>query len=117
MSCRHTARCTWSLPLLRIRSGVSRALTTLSRCVLVPDAATADGAGVARPGAGSRAACAGADRRRCPRPTDSIKFLVIGDTGTGVASSSIRSASASPRRYKQFPFEFAIMLGDNLYGS
>jgi predicted phosphodiesterase len=51
-----------------------------------------------------------------PKVKDSIKFLVIGDTGTGGRPQydvGLRIAEA----YKQFPFEFAIMLGDNLYGT
>jgi predicted phosphodiesterase len=50
-----------------------------------------------------------------PRKPDSLKFAVIGDSGSG-----------SPRQYQtgkeladareQFPYEFVLMLGDNLYG-
>lgn len=51
-----------------------------------------------------------------PNERDSVKFLVIGDSGTGdryqydVATKIVEART-------RFPFEFAIMLGDNLYGS
>ena len=51
-----------------------------------------------------------------PNDADSVKFLVIGDSGTGdryqydVAEKIVEARA-------RFPFEFAIMLGDNLYGS
>jgi hypothetical protein len=51
-----------------------------------------------------------------PNEQDSIKFLVIGDTGTG-NSRQYEVAEQIARAFKRFPFEFAIMLGDNLYGS
>jgi predicted phosphodiesterase len=51
-----------------------------------------------------------------PKDGDSIKFLVIGDTGTGSRSQYDVGARIA-EAYKQFPFEFAIMLGDNLYGT
>lgn len=44
-----------------------------------------------------------------------IKFAVIGDTGTG--SSSQRQVAALLTKYRAaFPFDFVIMLGDNMYG-
>ena len=51
-----------------------------------------------------------------PNDEDSVKFLVIGDSGTGDRAQYdvARQIVAAHRR---FPFEFAIMLGDNLYGS
>jgi predicted phosphodiesterase len=51
-----------------------------------------------------------------PNATDSVKFAVIGDNGTGkqpqydIARQMLSARAA-------FPFEFVIMLGDNLYGS
>jgi len=51
-----------------------------------------------------------------PKDGDSVKFLVIGDTGTG-SRSQYDVAARIAEAYKQFPFEFAIMLGDNLYGT
>jgi predicted phosphodiesterase len=47
---------------------------------------------------------------------DSVKFLVIGDTGTGDSYQNQVAQRIADAR-KSFPFDFAIMLGDNLYGS
>jgi len=50
-----------------------------------------------------------------PRRQGSIKFAVIGDTGTG--DKSQYDVAAQLARYRQvFPFDFVIMLGDNMYG-
>ncbi len=63
---------------------------------------------VTRPHAGSDVAL--------PRAADSLKFAVIGDNGTGeppqydVARQMMSSRSS-------FPFDFVLMLGDNMYGS
>jgi hypothetical protein len=51
-----------------------------------------------------------------PRRENSIKFLVIGDTGTG-DSRQRQVAEQIVAAHRTFPFEFAIMLGDNLYGA
>ncbi|MGH9349401.1 MAG: metallophosphoesterase family protein, partial [Vicinamibacterales bacterium] len=51
-----------------------------------------------------------------PNVKGSVKFLVIGDSGTG-GSAQYQLAEQMGRAYDRFPFEFAIMLGDNLYGS
>ena len=51
-----------------------------------------------------------------PRRETSIKFLVIGDTGTG-DSRQRQVAEQIVAAHRTFPFQFAIMLGDNLYGS
>jgi hypothetical protein len=51
-----------------------------------------------------------------PNDNDSVKFLVIGDTGTGDRYQN-EVAQRIAEAYKHFKFEFAIMLGDNLYGS
>jgi predicted phosphodiesterase len=46
---------------------------------------------------------------------DSVKFGVIGDTGTGgSAQYAIATLLADARA--RFPYEFVIMLGDNMYG-
>jgi hypothetical protein len=51
-----------------------------------------------------------------PAAKDSVKFLVIGDSGTG-GSSQRQVAQQIVQSRGRFPFEFALMLGDNLYGS
>ncbi|MGE3491074.1 MAG: metallophosphoesterase [Vicinamibacterales bacterium] len=50
-----------------------------------------------------------------PRQQDSIRFAVIGDTGTGGAEQ-YRLAQQMIAAHSQFPFEFVLMTGDNMYG-
>ena len=50
-----------------------------------------------------------------PNARDSVKFLVIGDSGTG-DTAQYEVADQIVRAYERFKFAFAIMLGDNLYG-
>jgi len=51
-----------------------------------------------------------------PIGKDSVKFLVIGDSGTGDRAETETGAQMW-RAHSIFPYDFAIMLGDNLYGS
>lgn len=53
---------------------------------------------------------------RLPMKEGSLRFAVIGDTGTG-DDHQLAIARQLDIFHKKFPFEFAIMLGDNLYGS
>jgi hypothetical protein len=50
-----------------------------------------------------------------PNDSDSVKFLVIGDSGTG-DRPQYEVAAKIVEAHARFPFEFAIMLGDNMYG-
>jgi hypothetical protein len=51
-----------------------------------------------------------------PNRDDSARFMVVGDTGTG--SRQQNELAQMMLRYRQaFPFEFALMVGDNMYGS
>lgn len=51
-----------------------------------------------------------------PNKESSVRFLVIGDTGTGTDQQM--ELAQTMLRYRQvFPFEFVLMLGDNMYGS
>jgi predicted phosphodiesterase len=50
-----------------------------------------------------------------PNKKDSVKFAVIGDNGTGTKPEyEIGKRLAASR--EKFPFEFVVMMGDNLYG-
>jgi len=51
-----------------------------------------------------------------PNKSDSVKFAVIGDTGTG---DKFQYAVAEQLKlaHDRFPYTFVIMMGDNLYGS
>ncbi|HEY8548748.1 MAG TPA: metallophosphoesterase [Vicinamibacterales bacterium] len=51
-----------------------------------------------------------------PNETGSVKFAVIGDSGTG-ARRQYEVAERMAIAHRVFPFTFVIMLGDNLYGS
>src|SRR5438552_5036385 len=53
---------------------------------------------------------------KLPLKPDSVRFLVIGDSGTGDAGQ-YQTAATMVRYFATFPFTFAIMLGDNMYGS
>ena len=50
-----------------------------------------------------------------PRAEGSVKFLVIGDSGTG-SRGQFQLAERMVAARAQFPFEFGVMLGDNIYG-
>jgi predicted MPP superfamily phosphohydrolase len=50
-----------------------------------------------------------------PAAADSVRFAVIGDNGTGDKPQHEVGAQMNAAR-TTFPFEFVIMLGDNLYG-
>lgn len=51
-----------------------------------------------------------------PLKANSVRFAVLGDTGTG--DSRQNQVAEQLRRYRQrFPFNFALLLGDNMYGS
>lgn len=50
-----------------------------------------------------------------PVKDGSVRFLVIGDTGTG-ADKQQELANVMVQSYQSFPFETVLMLGDNMYG-
>ena len=53
---------------------------------------------------------------RLPNREGSVRFMVVGDTGTGTQQQ--HELAAVMARYREsFPFEFALMVGDNMYGS
>lgn len=51
-----------------------------------------------------------------PNKKDSVRFVVIGDTGTG-SSKQLEVAQMMLRYRQSFPFEFVLLVGDNMYGS
>jgi hypothetical protein len=51
-----------------------------------------------------------------PNEKDSVKFVSIGDTGTG-GRPQIELANIMAAYHNIYPFEFVIMAGDNIYGS
>jgi hypothetical protein len=50
-----------------------------------------------------------------PNRKDSVKFLIIGDTGTGTTKQH-DLAAIMLRSRASFPYEFVLMMGDNMYG-
>jgi DNA repair exonuclease SbcCD nuclease subunit len=59
---------------------------------------------------------AAAGQASLPNKAGTVKFAVIGDTGTG-GSEQLKVAKQLTAARLQFPFTFALMLGDNMYGS
>ena len=57
----------------------------------------------------------GAVRLNLPMKDGSLRFVVIGDTGSG-AKEQRELANVLLRYREAFPFEFVLMMGDNLYG-
>ena len=51
-----------------------------------------------------------------PNKEGSVRFMVVGDTGTGTEQQN-ELARVMLRYHQAFPYEFALMLGDNMYGS
>src|SRR6478672_5886728 len=60
------------------------------------------------------AAALSAQELRLPLKDDSVRFAVIGDTGTGDSHQMSVSNQLNTYRAK-FPFDFVLMMGDNLY--
>ena len=50
-----------------------------------------------------------------PNKADSVRFAVIGDTGSGSAKQR-EVGSMMIQYHALFPFEFVLMMGDNMYG-
>src|SRR5262245_7128813 len=51
-----------------------------------------------------------------PLRPDSVRFAVIGDSGTG-GEPQYRVGRQMATYHDRFPFEFVLMLGDNIYGT
>jgi Calcineurin-like phosphoesterase len=54
-------------------------------------------------------------RINLPRKEGSVRFVIIGDTGTG-SKKQHELADILLRARATFPFDFVLLLGDNLYG-
>jgi hypothetical protein len=57
-----------------------------------------------------------AQELKLPMQDGSVKFAVLGDTGTG-DRNQLAVAKQLIAAHAKFPFEFALLLGDNLYGA
>jgi predicted phosphodiesterase len=56
-----------------------------------------------------------ADEFKFPLKSDSVRFAAIGDMGTG-EPPQYETAQQMLKARQTFPFDFVIMLGDNIYG-
>jgi hypothetical protein len=61
------------------------------------------------------ASTATAPKISLPRKNGSVRFAVIGDTGTGT-QKQYQLGEVLLRAHAAFPFEMVLLLGDNLYG-
>jgi predicted phosphodiesterase len=52
---------------------------------------------------------------RLPDKPKAVRFAVVGDTGTG-EKQQYEVGTEMARAHDQFPFDFVVMLGDNVYG-
>jgi predicted phosphodiesterase len=93
----------------------SAALTAALTVFAAGDPLVAGQAGARAP-AVQKAAPQQPEVHQLPNEKDSVKFAVIGDSGTGDRAQYAVGARLE-EAWKAFPFTFAIMLGDNLYGS
>jgi predicted phosphodiesterase len=72
--------------------------------------------------AAAKALRSGADQQivapalKLPLTPNSVRFAIIGDSGTG-ERPQFEVARQMEMIHKDFPFDFVLMLGDNIYGS
>lgn len=101
---------TLKYPLMR---GLLVALMAATACTGLPPSAPDTGRNVTPVADGP--AGPPAARSNLPGDPGSVKFLVIGDSGTG-DRAQFEVAARIAAAHQVFPFDRAIMLGDNLYG-
>ncbi len=75
----------------------------------------ANGSKVGAPGAASPNSAA-PPRLTLPKEDGSVRFLVIGDTGTGTEQQH-QLAAVMMQYHSVYPYEFVLLTGDNMYGS
>jgi predicted phosphodiesterase len=102
------------LPLLLIVVSCTSATTV--RPVVAQQPAPAPQPATAPKPAPPSGAAVPASATRPPIGKDSVKFLVLGDTGVG-DRAQYDVAEQAWKSHSVFPYEFVIMLGDNMYGS
>jgi len=98
------------------RFGLFVALIAATGCTGLAPAAVNQGQ--VGPPIGQTAVAAGSSPTKSilPNARDSVKFLVIGDSGTG-DRNQLEVAARIVEAHERFPFPRALMLGDNIYGS
>ena len=94
---------------------MKRILASLLTAALFACAAAAPGALGQQNLRANGGGAAAAPRLTLPNKKDSLRFLAIGDTGTGTAQQK-ELAEVMYSYHTVFPYEFALMMGDNMYG-
>lgn len=95
------------------------AFALLATACAVPSQTAPHARDVSTPGSGAPAqaqAIAASNATTAPQDKSSIRFAVLGDTGTG-EKAQYDVGSQLWQSHSVFPFEFVIMVGDNMYGS
>jgi Calcineurin-like phosphoesterase len=109
---------THSLTLLSRARGLVLACALFAAFAPVPDlrlhASAAPQAAPARIGTAAAADAPG--ETQPPRAKDSLRFAVIGDSGTG-GRAQYEVGARLGESLEVFPYELVLMLGDNIYGS
>jgi hypothetical protein len=88
----------------------------LAACTGVSTSEPAGPAVVIAPPASAPAVPPAAAPVALPNQKDSMKFAILGDFGTG-ERASLDIAAQMAKLHATFPFEFVVLLGDNIYGS
>jgi hypothetical protein len=101
-----------AVALLPGTAGDPRAQAALTPNARTPAQATPSAAAQARPTAAPPPA---ATELTLPNARDSVKFAAIGDMGTG-DTPQYDVGKQMAAWHAKFPYDFVIMLGDNLYG-
>jgi predicted phosphodiesterase len=96
----------------RLVLSIIASLATLSCSPMLAQAPAA----TPRPVAQQQTAQPAAPASILPNTRDSVKFAVLGDTGTG-GSAQYQIAKLLNEARARFTYDFVIMLGDNMYGS
>jgi len=95
----------------------ARLLLVLAAAALAGCRTATDAPPAAAPAVESRAPDGPGDRKLLlPLKEGSVRFAVIGDTGTG-GTEQHQIARRLDGWRERFPYDFVLMMGDNLYGS
>jgi predicted phosphodiesterase len=85
-------------------------------CAVPAQSSTSPISRSAPPAAARTAAASAAGDTQAPTAQNSLRFAVIGDSGTG-DRPQYETAGMMSRSHDVFPFDFVLMVGDNMYGS
>jgi predicted phosphodiesterase len=94
---------------------IREALLLATLAGIVPSWPNEAGGAQGASGRGEAQTANGAGETRPPAATNSLRFAVIGDSGSG-ARVQYDVGEQLARSLSVFPYEFVLMLGDNIYG-